>query len=81
MLEVCVVIPTFHEEKNIVKLIPVLFNTYKNIKIVIVDDSLNNLTIEAVNKLQSTYSNLFYIDKYYPNCPINMTGGTYPAQF
>ena len=64
MLEVCVVIPTYHEEKNIVKLIPILFNTYNNLKIVVVDDSLNNLTIEVVNKMQSTYSNLFYIKRY-----------------
>ena len=56
MLEVCVVIPTFHEEKNIIKLIPILFNTYKSLKIVVVDDSLNNLTVEAVSKLQPTYS-------------------------
>ena len=64
MLEVCVVIPTFHEEKNIIKLIPILFNTSKNLKIVVVDDSYNNLTVGAINELQSTYSNLFYIKRY-----------------
>ena len=64
MLETCVVIPTFHEEKNIIRLIPILFNTLTNVNIVVVDDSLNNLTVEAVNKLQSTYSNLFYIKRY-----------------
>ena len=64
MIKTCVVIPTFHEEKNIVKLIPILFNTLKNLNIVVVDDSLNNLTVEAVHELQSTYSNLFYIKRY-----------------
>ncbi len=53
-----IVIPTYNERENIVKLVPEIFRLIPDIFIMVVDDNSPDGTAEAVREMEKTYPNL-----------------------
>lgn len=53
-----IIIPTYNERKNIERLVPVIFNLYPEINILIVDDNSPDGTAAIILKMKETYKNL-----------------------
>ncbi len=58
-----VIIPTLNERKNLESLIPGIFSFMTDVSILIVDDDSRDGTQESVRELQSTYSNLHFLQR------------------
>jgi dolichol-phosphate mannosyltransferase len=56
-----VIIPTYNEISNVKKMVSTIFNLYKEISLLIVDDGGPDGTKDAVVSLQNTYPNLHLI--------------------
>lgn len=51
-MSIGIVVPSYNEKESIVALLIELGNTLPNVKLVVVDDSPNKLTVEAIEKAQ-----------------------------
>jgi len=60
-MKVLIIIPTYNEEKNIIKLINHIKLKYKNYNVLVVDDSNNFSTQKLINK--SNFKNLKYFKR------------------
>ncbi|MDO8470172.1 MAG: polyprenol monophosphomannose synthase [bacterium] len=53
-----IIIPTYNERENIVRLVPILFNLYPSIYILVIDDNSPDGTASAVRELMRSYPRL-----------------------
>ena len=60
-MKVLIIIPAYNEDENIIKLIKIIQNEYKNIQIILIDDSNNFLTKQNIEKYK--FSNLQYVKR------------------
>lgn len=63
MSKVAIIIPTYNEKENIIKLINSIFKLDQNVDIIIVDDNSPDGTANEVEKLKKTYSRLHLIKR------------------
>ena len=60
-MKILIIIPAYNEDENIIKLIKIIQNEYKNIQIILIDDSNNFLTKQNIEKYK--FSNLQYVKR------------------
>jgi len=58
-----IVVPTYNEEENIGKLVVQIFKVLPRTRVLVVDDSPNNKTVNEVKKLSRSYSGLSFIKR------------------
>ena len=62
--ESLVIIPTYNERDNVRELILQIFNSYKELSILVVDDNSPDQTAKAVEELQKKYSQLHLLRRH-----------------